>query len=282
MEYTTLSNGVKMPMIGLGTWPLKGTALRSIVSMALDNGYNFFDTATGYGNEEDLGAALKGNETDVFIQSKVNQNTLIGRKRFLYLNKKSMTKAYEASRKKVGVCIIDSYLLHKPFTGCVKHYRELMRLQEAGEVRTVGVCNFDIDELKQLRNHCGVYPEVNQTEISVYNQSSELVDFCQEHNIAVQGYSSFGRGNLVGEILNNNLLKSIASECGRSVGQVVLRWCVQRGIVCITRSTNPRHIKENIDVFSFYLTDSQMQKISTMNSDRVFGVNQIGKRTVSL
>ena len=280
MQYYEFANGVKIPMIGLGTFPLNGEMLSTTIKKAVDFGYELFDTATSYKNENVIGdlfneGILKPDKA--FITSKVHVDDLKGRKRYLYLNCKSVKRAYRESCKRINLQKIGAYLLHSPFDGCSKHYRNLMRLFDAGEVSVIGVSNFDIRELKELYKKCGRWPMVNQTEISPYNTQADLIHFCQDNGIFVQAYSPFGRGNLVQEIMNEKTLLSIADTHGKMVGQIVLRFIVQQGVGVVARSTNYDRLKSNIDIFDFLLSDEEMTTIASLNKNVVFGVNQVNK-----
>ena len=280
MEYAKLSNGLKMPYVGLGTFPLNGEKLTDTIRLACGLGYQLFDTAGAYENESVLGDALhrySHDREELFISSKVNWLQLKGRRRYLYLNRETVKSAYRHSCERLGVDQLDLFLLHQPFEGYCEAYLELMHLYDAQKVRAIGVCNCDIDELKKLHTRCGVWPMVNQTEISPVNTFKDIIFFCQDNDIQVEAYSPFGRGNIVSELVNNPILKEIALTHNRTVGQIVLRWIVQQGIVVIPRSTNEQRLKDNMDVFDFNLDDSEMSSIDSMNENRVYGVNQINK-----
>ena len=257
-------------MVGLGTYPLKGDVLSATIKNAVDCGYELFDT----------GSLIKEGVLDanrVFITSKVDVNYLKGRKRYLYLNGKSIKKAYQISCANLNTQKIGAYLLHMPFDGCSKYYKDLMHLYDDGKVNIVGVSNFDIRELNELYKKCGRWPMMNQTEISPYNTQKDLIQFCQDNGILVQAYSPFGRGNLVQDIMNEKILLSIADAHGKSVGQIVLRFIVQQGVAVVARSTNHNRLKENINVFDFELTSEEMSSVSSLNRNAVFGLNQINK-----
>ena len=157
-----------------------------------------------------------------------------------------------------------------------------MNLYKQGRVKVIGVSNFNEDELLQLYDQCGEFPMINQTEISPYNTQENLVRFCQEHNILVEAYSPFGRGNIVQSLLSNEILVNIANKYKRTVGQIVLRWIVQRGIVVIARSTNRGRMLDNVNIFDFTLSEEDMCSVASLNSNLVYGVNQINKKTIRL
>lgn len=280
MQYFEFANGIKIPMVGLGTYPLKGDVLSATIKNAVDCGYELFDTAVSYHNEQEIGLLIKEEVLDVnsvFITSKVDVNYLKGRKRYLYLNGKSIKKTYQLSCDNLNMQKLGAYLLHMPFDGCSKYYKDLMRLYDNGKVNVIGVSNFDIRELTDLYKKCGRWPMMNQTEISPFNTQKDLIKFCQDNGILVQAYSPFGRGNLVQDIMNEKVLLSIADAHGKSVGQIVLRFIVQQGVALVARSTNYDRLKDNINVFDFELTSEEMSSIFSLNRNAVFGLNQINK-----
>lgn len=280
MEYATLVNGVKIPYVGFGTYPLHGSMLKDSLQIAYNAGYTLVDTAGTYGNERDIGAFIMENmkdAKDLFLSSKVNWYQLRGSIRRLFLNRESVHSAYKHSCERLGVERLGLFLLHQPFKGFEKAYKQMIRLYDDGLVDAIGVCNFDIDELERLHDTCGTWPMVNQTEISPMNSFKELIAFCQSKGILVEAYSPFGRGNLVTELMSHPVLTKIAQNHGCTVGQVVLRWIVQQGIVVIPRSTNKQRICDNINIFNFSLTASEMSQIDDMNENKVFGINQINK-----
>ena len=274
MEYVHLSNGVSIPQIGFGTYPLKGENLKSALSSAKNAGYVLFDTAYLYKNEKEIGEFLANSNVDrnsVFLTSKLQGIQYIGRKRFLYLDKVSVQKAYKHSCKRLHTDYLDLYMLHSPFTGYCQAYRELINLYEAGKVRAIGVSNFNVEELSGLRQNCGIFPLINQIEIHPFNSQKRIIEFCKENNIQVEAYSPFGRGEILNEIMNNGILKNIANVHNKTVGQVVLRWIVQQGVIAIPRSSNCERQKENLDVFDFELTTEEMSLIDSLNQDRGLG-----------
>lgn len=280
MEYFEFTNNVKIPKIGLGTFPLSGEILATTIKNAIGFGYELIDTAIGYKNEGEIGSLVHSgiiNPDKIFITSKINQSTLTGRRRYLYLNRKTIKCAYRDSCNSLNIKKLNAYLIHMPFNGCSKHYIDMMRLFDEGKVDVIGVSNFDIRELKELYKKCGRWPMINQTEISPFNTQTDLIRFCQEKGILVQAYSPFGRGNLVQEILSNPTLISIAKNHNKTVGQVVLRFIVQQGVAVVARSTNNDRLKSNIDIFSFTLSEDEMTLIAKLNRNVVFGANQVHK-----
>ncbi len=285
MEYYTFENGVKLPLIGMGTYPLTGDVLKMSMLSAYKIGYRLFDTATAYNNEADIGSIIKNSDFDVrtlFITSKVSKVVLGGRRRFFYLNKKSVNKAYHESCMRLGVDKVNAYLIHSPFEDCARHYESLMNLYDDGLVDVIGVSNFNIEELLQLKKKCGRFPMMNQTEISPYNNERDLIIFCQDHGIHVQAYSPFGRGLLVQELLNDKILIEIAERYNKSVAAIVLRFIVQQGCSTIPRSSNEDRLKENYNIFDISLSKEDMSSIFRLNKNIVFSSNQINKKTFAI
>ncbi len=276
MEYVTLRNGFKLPMIGFGTFPLRGEGLESALCVTAEAGYQLYDSAFLYKNEADIGLCLsKGilRRENVILTSKIQGIQYIGKRRFLYLDRLSVKSAYRKACKKFRTDHIDVYLLHSPFKHYAKAYSELIRLYRDGKVNAIGVSNFDVHELQTLYQECGEYPMINQIELHPFNTMKPILSFCKEKGIQVEAYSPFGRGNLVSEIMNNVNLQTIAKEYGKTVGQVILRWIVQQGIVTIPRSTNAERIRQNLDVFDFELSASEMDYIDSLNKDKGYGAH---------
>ncbi len=274
MEYRTLSNGVKIPMIGMETFPLVGEQLVDVLKLANNAGYELYDTAHVYNNEGDIGVAIRNGCLDrkkALITSKICITQYLGRRRYLHLDKQSVAKAYKHSCKLLGVDSLDIFLLHSPFNRYSQAYKELISLYETGRVKAIGVSNFGTKQLDALYKETGIFPMINQIEIHPYNTMEDIIRYCKDRNIQVEAYSPFGRGAIIPDIMNNARLIEIAQQHNKSVGQVVLRWLVQQDIVTIARSSNPSRIKENLDIFDFALTDDQMTFISSMNQNKGFG-----------
>lgn len=274
-----------MPMVGLGTYPLIGDVLNTTIKDAVEIGYELFDTATAYNNELEIGRLVGDgilNTDRIFVTSKIHNNVLVGRKRYLHLDRKSVKSCYANSCHKLRLRKLSAYLLHQPFDGCSKHYKDLMRLYDDGKVGVIGVSNFNIRELEELHGKCGCWPMMNQTEISPYNNQKDLIDFCKGKGILVQAYSPFGRGKLVNDLLNEPTLLCIAETHKKTVGQIVLRFIVQQGVAVVARSTNHDRLKDNINIFDFELNLSEMNQVFSLNKNLVFSANQINKKAVRI
>lgn len=271
MEFVSVG-ALRLPQIGLGTFPMKGDILANSISEAYNSGYRLFDTAYKYKNESELADSLKDEGTDYIIQTKFSV-TQLSYKKFLWIkyDKKTMDDALDCSMQRLGTSCLDVYLLHAPSKGYVGLYENLLRYKEQNKVKVAGVCRFSERQLLDIKNAHGVFPELNQIEVHPYHSSKKLIEFCKEQGIAVEARSILTHGDALDSLVQSNKLKSIASDCGKSVPQVILRWVVQQGLIAIVKSETSQHIKENIDVFDFYLTDQQMSLIDSMNRYESFG-----------
>lgn len=293
VNYVTLANGFKLPQIGLGTYPLKGELLMAALENATKSNYQLIDTAIGYGNHSDIGAAIrKGiiSSSDI-VSTKIDSYTLKSMalpgplKRFAGRGELSFLINDRLIAKGIDRCFdelhkVDIMLLHAPFKGCLKVYDAIAKVYAEKKIKAFGVSNFDINELKLLYKERGSYPMINQTEISPYNSQKELIAFCKENGIIVEAYSPFGRGKLVSEFMQHPVLTEIASRYNKTVGQVILRWIVQQGLVVIARSSNKERLLDNISIFDFELSANDMGAIDNMNKNMVLGANQVNKKSL--
>lgn len=294
VNYVTLSNGLKLPQVGLGTYPLKGEQLVAALDNAIIANYQLIDTAIGYGNHLDIGIAIRKGiiSSSDLVSTKIDAYTLknmalpnplkrlAGRGEFsILINDRIIRKAIRRCFDELNK--VDIMLLHAPFKGCLKVYDAIAKEYEEKKIKAFGVSNFDINELKLLYKERGTYPMINQTEISPYNSQKELIEFCKENGIIIEAYSPFGRGKLVSEFMHHSVLTEISSRYNKTVGQIILRWIVQQGLVVIARSSNKERLLDNISIFDFELTNKDMGAIDNMNKNMVLGANQINKKSLS-
>lgn len=264
-DSTTLHNGVKMPWLGLGVWQVPdGQVVEDAVVSALQTGYRSIDTAAIYRNEAGVGRALAASgvgRDEVFVTTKV-WNTDQGYDTTL--------RAFEASMDKLGLEVLDLYLIHWPLPGesdkFKETYRALEQLYNDGRVRAIGVSNFHIQHLEELLSACKVKPMVNQVELHPLLSQRNLRAYCAEQGIQIEAWSPLMQG-----ALDNEVLSAIAAAHGKSPAQVVLRWHLQNGIVAIPKSVRASRIAENADIFDFALSDADMQQIDGLNADKRFG-----------
>jgi len=267
----TLNNGVEMPPIGFGVFQTPPDETRSAVAAALDTGYRHIDTAAAYGNEREVGEAVhasEGGRAAVFLETKIwisdygFEQTLHG---------------FDKSAGKLGVDQIDLLILHQAlptdFDRTLGAYRALERLLKTGKVRAIGVSNFMIEHLTKLLDRADVVPAVNQIEVHPYFQQPEVQAFNAEHGIVTQAWSPIGGITFYREgehtsTLRDPTIVKIAESHSKSPAQVMLRWHLQEGRSAIPKSTKPRRIAENFDVFDFELTTDEIAGIDELDTGK--------------
>jgi diketogulonate reductase-like aldo/keto reductase len=254
-----LNNGVQMPRLGFGVFLVPPDQVVEPVRTALDAGYRLIDTAALYGNEEGVGRAIRDSglpRDEVFVTTKVwnadhgYDNTL---------------RAFQASRRLLGVDVVDLYLIHWPVPAqnrYVDTWRALEKLYADGDVRAIGVSNFTRSLLSRLLGECDVVPAVNQVELHPVFPQADLRAFHDEHGIVTESWSPLGRGH---GLLDDPVVEAVAEAHGRTAAQVVLKWHLQLGLVTIPKSTRAERIRENADVFDFELTDDQLSALSALS-----------------
>lgn len=265
------AGGLDFSQIGLGTFPLKGEALNNALATAVSNGYSLIDTAFKYQNEAAIGEFLRNNH-NVIVQTKFSV-TQLSYKKFLWFmyGRKTTKNAIDGSMERLQKSCLDVYLLHSPSNGYVDFYGDLKEFREHNKVKVIGVCRFDEYQLQDIKNKHGEYPTIDQIEVHPFYTNKRVIDFCKENGIVVEARSLFTHGDALQELMQSDILNRIAKEFGKSVPQVIIRWVVQQGLIAIVKSGAPNHIKENVDVFDFCLTDKQMALIDSMNRDQSFG-----------
>jgi len=258
-----LSSGARIPQVGLGVWQTpSGTTTRQAVAAALDVGYRHIDTARIYGNEADVGAAVRDSSVAreaVFVTTKL-WNADQGYDRAL--------RAFDASLERLGLDYVDLYLIHWPVAGKrLESWRALERIQDEGRARSIGVSNFLVPHLEELLAKATRVPAVNQIELTPFLQRRETRALCAKHGIVVEAYSPLTHGKRLGHPVVND----IARRVGRSAAQVLLRWGLQRGLVVLPKSTKPARIAENGQLFDFTLDDGAMTELDALEEGLVSG-----------
>jgi len=264
-----LNNGVTMPVLGLGVFQTPPGETRAAVRAALDAGYRHIDTAAAYGNEREVGDAVRASGVDgVFLETKIwisdygYDETLHG---------------FEKSAAKLGVEQIDLLILHQAlpsdFERTLEAYRALETLLSDGKVRAIGVSNFMVDHLTALLDRAGVVPAVNQIEVHPYFAQRDVEAYGAEHGILTQAWSPIGgitfyRDGEHSSTLRDPVIGGIAHAHDKTPAQVMLRWGIQHGRSVIPKSTKPGRIAENIDVFDFELTGDEMAAIDALDTGR--------------
>ena len=255
MDMVQLNNGVQMPQLGFGVFQMTDLAeCEQAVVDAIASGYRLIDTAAAYHNEAAVGRAIKRSgvaREDLFITSK------------LWVSEASYERAkkgIDQSLQNLGVDYLDLYLLHQPFGDVIGAWRALEEAYKSGKIRAIGVSNFYADQLKNLILSTEVKPVINQIEVNPWYQEHSEVAFAQAEEIQVEAWAPFAEGKH--NIFTDERIAAICSRYGKSNGQVILRWLLQRGIVVISKSVHQNRMAENINVFDFELTTAEM---TTMN-----------------
>lgn len=286
MEYLELNNGVKMPKVGLGTFQIPQGKIVEVIGSAYDMGYRSFDTALLYNTERGIAESLRVNginRKDVFITTKMSGSELYwfgyhyGKKRIFNVRSfKSARSLIEKSFDNLGTDYVDLFLVHWPYPVFREIYKILTSLYFEGRIRAIGVCSFLPPHLEALKEVSDVVPAVNQIEISPLNTQKRLIKYCQERCIAVEAMSTFSHFRSTktrNEIMNNTVLKAIASKYNKSVAQIVLRWLVQQNIAVIPKSASPGHLHENISIFDFELENEDMRQIDHLDQGKFLNYN---------
>lgn len=261
MEYITLNNGIKMPQLGFGVFQIPdGDDTEKAVSEALEVGYRSIDTAAAYNNEAAVGRAIAKSgipRDEVFITTKLWVTDV---------NYEGAKRGFEESCKKLDVDYIDLYMLHQPINDIFGAWRAMEELYEQGVIRALGVANFYPDMLANLIAFTNVEPAVNQVEANVYFQQWGAQEFMKSKGVAMEGWAPFAEGK--NDLFHNEVLATIAKAHNKSIAQVVLRWLLQRGIICIPKSVKKERMEQNFDVFDFELTREDIELIRTLDTGK--------------
>lgn len=280
MEYKVLNNGVKMPMVGLGTFQIPNDEMKQVIGEAYELGYRMFDTALKYNNESAIAAALKSNgikREEVFISTKCNADSLFwkgchtGKRGWLDIrNFKTIHQVILKSFDNLGMNYIDLFLVHWPWPIPMAQdlYVELTKLYKEQKIRAIGVCSALPPHIDAYKDVSDVVPAVNQFEISPLNTQKQLIKYCQERGICVEAMSTFSHFRNTEtrkDIVGNDTIAPIAKRYGKSIPQIILRWLVQQGVIVIPKSSNKERLKENISIFDFDLSDDEMATIDKLD-----------------
>lgn len=253
-----------MPWLGFGTYLAKGNEVYEAVKVALQTGYRSIDTAKVYGNEQEVGKAIAESgipRNELFVTTKVWNDDQ---------GYDSTLRAFEDSRKRLGLNIIDLYLIHWPGKDKYKDtWRALERLYDEGSIRAIGVSNFHVHHLKELANASNTVPAVNQVEFHPRLIQQELQDYCGEQGIQLEAWSPLMQGKLT----EDTTLLGIAQKYGKSPAQIILRWDIQNEVVTIPKSITPSRIRENAEIFDFELSQEELKQIDALNQNKRVGTN---------
>jgi diketogulonate reductase-like aldo/keto reductase len=252
----TLNDGRRIPQLGLGVWQIRaGAACETAVLAALEAGYRHIDTASLYGNEESVGAAIRRSgipREKIFVATKL-WNSEHG----------NPERALDASLRKLKFDSVDLYLIHYPVPERRQSWSGLEKLRAKGKARSIGVSNFTIAHLRELLAGAKTVPAVNQVEFHPYLYQRDLLRFCAAEGIILEAYSPLTQGTR----LNDRKLIAVAKRYSKSPAQILIRWALQHGLVVIPKSSNPSRIRENADVFDFEITPADMQFLDGFNEE---------------
>ncbi|WP_127580096.1 aldo/keto reductase [Paenibacillus koleovorans] len=259
-----LHNGVTMPWLGLGVWKMTDEQqLIRAVHAAVEAGYRSIDTAAAYRNEEAVGEAIRTcgiAREELFITSKVWNGDQ---------GYDSTLQAFDASMDKLGIDVMDLYLIHWPVKGKYKDtWRAIEKLYADGRIRAIGVSNFHVHHFEDLLTEATIVPMVDQVELHPRLSQEPLREYCRANNIQIEAWSPLMQGR---ELLELPLLAEIGARYGKSAAQVILRWDIQSGIVTIPKSVTPERIRENAAIFDFELSTEDMAAINALNENRRIG-----------
>jgi len=259
METVTLNNGIKMPIVGFGVFQIPDAqeCERSVID-AIQTGYRLIDTAASYMNEEAVGKGIRQGgvaREDLFITTKLWVQD-VGYER--------TQLAIDQSLRRLQVDYLDLYLIHQPFGDVHGAWRAMEEAYSQGKLRAIGVSNFQPDRLMDIKVFNEIAPVVNQVEVNPFQQQIEGAAFMKELGVQAQAWAPFAEGR--NNLFQNEVLSDIGARHGKSVGQVVLRWLIQRGIAALAKSVRKERMAENIAVFDFQLNDSDMARITTLDT----------------
>lgn len=265
MEYVTLNNGIKMPLVGFGVFELDEKETEECVLNAIDCGYRLFDTAQAYYNEENVGNAIakaieskKVKREDLFITTKVWVTE------FTY---EKTRKSVLESLKKLQTDYIDLVLIHQCLSDYYSAYHALEDLYKEGKIKAIGISNFSAERMHDLYTFNKVKPAVNQVETHLFFQQKELNSWMKKLNIQHEAWGPLAQ-HRIGDIINNQIIKEIAENHKKTPIQVALRYNIQRGIVVIPKTKDKEKMKQNIDIFDFELTSDEIDKIKTLDENK--------------
>ncbi len=251
--YTTLNNGVEMPLLGLGVYNMHGTEAIQATSTAIEIGYRLIDTAEMYFNEKEIGIALKESNTkrsELFVTTKVNNSNQ---------GYDSTLKAFDESLRLLDVEYVDLYLIHWPIKGKRKEtWKAIEKIYQEGRARAIGTGNYLIPFLKELEEYASIPPAVNQIEFSPYLMMKDELDYCRSKKIQLQAYTPLLRGKK----FTDEKLVSLANKYGKTPAQIILRWAIQQNISSIPKSSNRNRLTENFNIFDFQLSNEDIAQMN--------------------
>ncbi len=256
MEFVELNNGVKMPMLGFGTFQNNGAECEKSVCAAIKAGYRLLDTAEAYGNEEQVGNGIIASgveRKELFLVTKVN-----------FRSYENTEKIVCSSLDKLKTDYLDLVLLHWPFGNYYAAWRELERLYELGTIRAIGISNFDPDRMIDLISFHKIRPAVNQIETHLYCQRINEHRWEKKYKVSHMAYAPLGQGH-ANEMFEETAVKRLAEKYSKTPAQILLRYNIQNGVIVIPKSVHEERIRENIDIFDFTLSSEEMESLKQLD-----------------
>lgn len=260
MEYVTLNNGVKMPMLGYGVFQVANDETERCVSDALELGYRLIDTAQAYQNEEGVGAAIAKSgipREELFVTTKIWISNA---------GEEKAAASIDESLKKLSLDHVDLVLIHQPVGDYYGTYRAMEAAYKEGKTRAIGVSNFSADRVVDLCNFVEVPPMVDQVETHVFKQQRKLHETLERYHVAHEAWAPFAEGR--NDMFTNPVLTAIGAKRGKSAAQVALRFLIQSGVIVIPKSTHVDRMKQNLDIFDFSLDAADMDAIGALNEEQ--------------
>ena len=257
-----LNSGYVMPLNGLGTYSLHGETCINSVKSALASGVRLIDTASAYGNEEEVGQAIREAMEEFGIQ---REEIFVTTKIYPGSEMANPERSIQACLDRLDIGYVDLMLLHHPDRNDVKAYQAMEKFVEEGKIRSIGLSNWYVKELEEFLPQVTITPALVQNEIHPYYQENNVIPYIQDLGIVVQGWYPLGGRGHTAELLGDEVISGIAKAHGVSSAQVILRWNLQKGVVVIPGSSNPDHIKENTEIYDFTLTDAEMDRINALD-----------------
>ncbi len=257
-----LNSGYEMPVNGLGTYSLHGDECINSVKFALSNGVRLIDTASAYGNEEEIGQAVREAIDEGIIQ---REDIFVTTKIYPGSEMKNPAQSIQACLDRLDIGYVDLMLLHHPDPNDVEAYKVMEQFVEEGKIRSIGLSNWYVEELTEFLPQVDTVPALVQNEIHPYYQENDVIPFIQDLGIVVQGWYPLGGRGHTEELLGDSVISEIAGVHGVSSAQVILRWNLQKGVVVIPGSSSPDHIRENTKLYHFSLTEDEMARINALD-----------------
>jgi diketogulonate reductase-like aldo/keto reductase/flavodoxin len=258
----TLNSGYEMPINGLGTYSLHGETCINSVKSALWSGVRLIDTASAYGNEEEVGQAIREAMVELGLK---REEIFVATKIYPGSEMADPEKSIQACLDRLDIGYVDLMLLHHPDRNDVKAYQAMEKFVGEGKIRSIGLSNWYVKELEEFLPQVSITPALVQNEIHPYYQENDVIPYIQDRGIVVQGWYPLGGRGHTAELLGDEVISGIAKAHGVSSAQVILRWNLQKGVVVIPGSSNPDHIKENTKLYGFTLTDEEMAQINALD-----------------